>query len=95
MASLNIIDKEINQQNIEFNRFKKILENLMDTTSRECQAMFDKITKEFENNQLSISKYIDFKIEAFVLKSTFDINSRQGRMAGARHAQFWPIQIRT
>jgi hypothetical protein len=60
----------------------------MDTTSRECQAIFDKITKEFENNQHSISKYIDFKIEAFVLKSTFDINSRQGRMARTRHAQF-------
>lgn len=95
MTSLNIIDKEINQQNIEFNRFKKILENLIDTTIRECQAIFDKITKEFENNQLSISKYIDFKIEAFVLKSTFDINSRQGRMAGTRNAQFLPIQVGT
>jgi len=66
---LNDIDKEINQQNIEFNRFRKILENLMENTTRECQTIFEKMAKESENNQLSLSKYIDFKIEAFVLKS--------------------------
>jgi hypothetical protein len=31
--------------------------------------VFDKMKKEQENNQLGIEKYIDFKVESFILKS--------------------------